>query len=107
MPALATYCRMVLGSLMIDLGRASTAETNFPIARYREATGWRGLVVSTRHTVRNMVDRETAEELVFPGAGEHTSCNALSKNTRINSTMCSGETHSYQLLFGLNVNADK
>lgn len=32
-PALIKYCRIDLGSLMIDLGKARTAETNFPIAR--------------------------------------------------------------------------
>lgn len=39
-PALTTYCSIVLGSLMIDLGKARTAEANFPIARYRETTEW-------------------------------------------------------------------
>lgn len=32
-PAFITYWRIVLGSLMIDLGKARTAEMNFPIAR--------------------------------------------------------------------------
>lgn len=32
-PALTTYCSTVLGSLMIDLGKARMAETNFLIAR--------------------------------------------------------------------------
>lgn len=45
MPAFITYCRIVLGSFMIDLGKANTADTNFPIARYREATEERGLVL--------------------------------------------------------------
>lgn len=39
-PVLTTYCSIVLGSLMIDLGKATIAETNFPIARYRETTEW-------------------------------------------------------------------
>lgn len=32
-PALIKYCSIDLGSLMIDLGKARRAETNFPIAR--------------------------------------------------------------------------
>ena len=35
LPAFITYCSIVLGSLIIDFGNASTAEANFPIARYR------------------------------------------------------------------------
>lgn len=49
LPALTTYCRIVLGSLMIDLGKARTAETNFPIARYREGTEWER--ISRKHFI--------------------------------------------------------
>lgn len=35
-PALIKYCRIVLGSLMTDFGKAKMAEANFPIALYKE-----------------------------------------------------------------------
>lgn len=34
--ALIKYWRIVLGSLMIDFGKAKMAEANFPIALYKE-----------------------------------------------------------------------
>lgn len=34
---------------MIDLGRARMAETNFPIARYREGTEWETVSERKQH----------------------------------------------------------
>lgn len=52
-PALTTYCSIVLGSLMIDLGKARTAEKNFPIARYRETTEWEKISRKLFNIIRN------------------------------------------------------
>ena len=48
---------------MIDLGKARTADTNFPIARYREATEGRRLV--GKHVKRQWLQCwETVEDLL-------------------------------------------
>lgn len=52
LPALTIYCRIVLGSLMTDLGKARRAETNFPIARYKEAE-WGRVSRKGFHIIRN------------------------------------------------------
>ncbi len=73
---MTTYCSIVFGSLMIDLGKARTAETNFPIARYRETTEWerisRKWFISSGTTV-TWVRQQTRQDTVVQ-TGEYTKC---------------------------------
>ena len=64
---------------MIDLGKARTADTNFPIARYREATEGRRLVGERSETSVVTVLGDSGG-LTGPGyhAGEYTQSHTLS-----------------------------